>query len=139
MSNISEYCGCLPCLLMGFLDVHTTIEHVTDRGRRLMDQHMATLGLCTWHHFGYTRGRKSRANTTLDQGPALALGRIPFEEFFGDEVDVLIPVQNFLLAEFDLEPWPEHNINRKTARHTRKLWIELNAKQLPSTVRSPSR
>lgn len=139
MDTIAIYCGCLPCLLRGYLDRHTTIEHVTNRGRRLEDEHMATIGLCIWHHFGHTHGSGRRSKYRRDLGPALAHGRIPFEEHFGDEVKVLIPVQNFLLAEFDASPWPEHNVNRRAARRTRNEWIRLNANaRLPSTDRSLS-
>jgi len=137
MDTISVYCGCLPCLLMGHLDMHTTIEHVTERGRRLEDQHMATIGLCVWHHFGHTGNHGKISRYRKELGPALAHGRILFEDWFGDEVQVLIPLQNFLLAQFDLRPWPEHNVNRKAARRTRNEWIRLNANaRLPSRARS---
>jgi len=130
---IKIYCGCLACLLRGHLDRWTTIEHVTDAGRRVgveSDQHANTIGLCTWHHFGACIPGQQKPAMTKELGPALAHGRRPFEEAFGDEVKILIPVQNFLIAEFDAEPWPEHNINRKAARRTRRLWINLNAEPL---------
>ena len=141
METITVYCGCLPCLLMGHLDVLTTIEHVTSRGRRLENEHMATIGLCRWHHFGYTRRAHGKVwQHRRELGPALAHGRQPFEEHFGDEVQVLIPVQNFLLEQFDEAPWPEHNVSRRAARRTRNRWIELNRarEKSSSTVRSES-
>jgi len=128
---IKVYCGCLPCLLVGHLDRWTTIEHVTEGGRRIgveSDQHANTIGLCTWHHFGACDPGQQRVPMTRELGPALGNGRHPFEEYFGDEVKILIPVQNFLIAQFDESPWPEHNVDRRAARRTRKQWIELNAK-----------
>lgn len=124
--TIKVYCGCLPCLLMGYLDVPTTIEHVTDRGRRLKNQHFATIGLCTWHHFGWTKTRSSRAKLTKERGPSLALGRLPFEAHFGDEIEVLLPVQNALLSEFERAPWPEYAVPRRVVRRIRRQWMKLS-------------
>lgn len=121
---IKTHCGCLCCLLMGWLDVHATIEHITDRGRRI--GHHATLGLCGWHHFGYCHKGNSRQYMIGEFGPSLALGRIPFEEFFGDERKVLLPIQNSLLKRFAADPWPEYNLPGKVAIDTRNEWIELN-------------
>jgi len=129
---IKLYCGCLLCLLRGHLDVHATIQHVTDCGRRAgkgSDQHQNTYGACQWHHFGHLPNHGKRCEYRKELGPALAHGRQPFEEAFGGEVKILIPVQNFLIAQFDLEPWSEHNISRKAARRTQRKWISLNANQ----------
>lgn len=129
MDTIKQHCGCLPCLLMGFLDVHTSIEHVTSHGRRIgkgSEQHEWTIGLCVWHHFGWTRTRRTRDQTSAKRGPSLIWGRIPFEEHFGDEVHVLVPTQNFMLELFDESPWPEYAVPRKVARKVREQWIELN-------------
>lgn len=129
MEIIVEYCGCLPCLLTGHLDVHTSIEHVTERGRRVgkgAEQHEWTIGLCTWHHFGWTRTRETRQQVSGERGPSLIWGRILFEEHFGDEVHVLVPTQNFMLELFDTRPWPEYAVPRDVARKVRAKWIELN-------------
>jgi len=142
LQTIKIFCGCLPCLLRGHLDRWTTIEHVTERGRRVgvkSDEHINTIGLCMWHHFGPCDPGLPRAGMAAELGPALADGRYPFELAFGDEVKILIQVQNFLIAQFDLRPWPEHNVNHRAARRTRKLWIELNRAENSSfTVRSLS-
>ncbi|MHC4316816.1 MAG: hypothetical protein ACYSW3_30615, partial [Planctomycetota bacterium] len=48
LQTIKIFCGCLPCLLRGHLDRWTTIEHVTERGRRVgikSDEHINTIGL----------------------------------------------------------------------------------------------
>lgn len=141
LRKIKEYCGCLPCLLVGHLDRWTTIEHVTDSGRRVgveSAQHANTVGLCLWHHFGRCDSGCQREPMVQELGPSLAHGRKLFEDYFGDEVKILIPIQNFLLAEFDADPWPSHNVSRRAARRTRKQWIELNARPSPFTVRSQS-
>jgi len=142
LQTIKIYCGCLPCLLRGHLDRWTTIEHVTERGRRVgikSAEHINTIGLCMWHHFGICDPGLRRAGMAAELGPALAHGRYPFEQTFGDEVKILIPVQNFLVAEFDLRPWPAHNVNHRAARRTRTLWIQLNrATNSSFTVRSLS-
>jgi hypothetical protein len=141
LQAIKIYCGCLPCLLVGHLDRWTTIEHVTEAGRRVgvdHKQHTNTIGLCLWHHFGVCDHGQQKIPMASELGPALIHGRRPFEEYFGDEVKILVPVQNFLLAQFDASPWPEHNINHRAARRTRNQWIELNAGHLPRTARSMS-
>lgn len=142
LETIKIYCGCLPCLLRGHLDRWTTIEHVTENGRRVgikSDEHKNTIGLCMWHHFGVCDPGQQKAMMTAELGPALAHGRKPFEEYFGDEVKILIPTQNFLLSQFAIRPWPEHTVDRRAARRTREVWTELNhAERLPSIDRSES-
>lgn len=130
METISLYCGCLPCLLMGYPNVLTTIEHATERGRRVggKEQHQWTIGLCNWHHFGKTPFEftgQTAFGLARTLGAPLSWGRVPFEEDFGDEIEVLVPTQNFLLAEFDRQPWPEYALPRHVARETRKFWMRL--------------
>jgi len=129
METIATYCGCLPCLLTGHLDIHTSIEHVTNRGRRVgkgAEQHKWTLGLCTWHHFGHTQNHRDRQWMAGEYGPSLIWGRREFEEHFGDELQVLIPVQDFMLALFEDRPWPAYNVSRRAAREVRNEWIKRN-------------
>lgn len=138
MDRIHKYCGCLPCLICGVADVHTTIEHVTQHGRRIngSEQHQWTIGLCPYHHFGKplddwqnlpgSLGGALQATSGL-LGPSLAWGRKPFEEHFGDEVTVLVPTQNFMLAEFDRHPWGEYAVPRIVAREVRQVWMTLYA------------
>lgn len=138
MDTISRYCGCLPCLLMGYLDVHTSIEHVTEAGRRIADdeQHQHTIGLCAWHHFGHCREGRDRQQMSGFVGPPLTWGRKIFEEHFGDEVKILVPTQDFMLALFDENPWPEYAVPRHVARNVRNHWIDLNATPSRYTVQS---
>ena len=128
MEIITKHCGCLPCLLTGHLNVLTTIEHVTEAGRRVggEDQHQWTIGLCPWHHFGHNSRGWQRQQMQGEYGPPLAYGRKNFEEHFGDEVTVLVPTQDFLLALFAEKPWPEYDLPRDNARKLRIHWIELN-------------
>jgi len=129
MDTIKECCGCLPCLLMGYLDVHTSIEHVTESGRRVgkgADQHKWTIGLCVWHHFGHRHNHSTRQKMSGEFGPSLIWGRTTFEEHFGDEVTVLVPTQDFMLDLFADNPWAEYSVPRQVAREVRKHWIELN-------------
>lgn len=125
---IKTYCGCLPCLLRGFLDRPTTIEHATSRGRRVgkgSEQHESTIGLCTWHHFGV----KNRAYWNMAQvfGPSLAKGRRTFEDEFGDEVTILVPTQDFMLAIYAERPWGAYSTPREVAREVRAEWKRLLA------------
>lgn len=138
METIAKYCGCLPCLISGISDVLTTIEHVTEAGRRVggEEQHQHSIGLCVWHHFGQPLahwerlpghlGGANQASSGL-LGPSLAWGRKPFEDHFGDEVKVLVPTQDFMLARFDESPWPEYALPRHVARETRRFWMDLYA------------
>jgi len=127
---IKSHCGCLPCLLTGHLDRHTSIEHITDRGQRVgkdSAQHEATIGLCAFHHYGSCDPGVHRDIMEKNYGPSLAHGRKPFESFFGDELTVLLPIQDYLLEQFAENPWPEYNLPRNVARLTRHQWINLNA------------
>lgn len=128
MDTIAKFCGCLPCLLASWLDVHTSIEHVTNRGRRVgqEEQHQWTIGLCGWHHFGHVSEGWNRQRMSGEFGPTLAWGRHAFEEHFGDEVHVLVPTQDFMLELFDRQPWPEYNVPRHVAREVRNHWIDLH-------------
>lgn len=126
--HIKLYCGCLPCLLMGHLDRHTSIEHVTECGQRVgkdSAQHEATIGLCVYHHFGVCTKSVLKSEMVLEFGPSLAHGRKPFEEHFGDERLVLIPVQNFMLARLLTDPWPEFQVPRRIASDVRSYWTGL--------------
>lgn len=126
---IKMYCGCLPCLLIGHLDRHTTIEHTTNAGRRVgegSDQHQNTVGMCLWHHFSVCDPGLQKQRMIGEFGPSLAHGRKTFEQFFGDEIEVLLPVQDFLLARFADTPWPEYTMRRNVAQQTRDKWIDLN-------------
>lgn len=127
---IREYTGCLCCMLdrhdSAFEEIsQTTIEHVTDRGRRLADEHQATIGLCPWHHQAtpWTGLDPREMNRIL--GPSLANGRKPFEEHYGDEVDVLLRIQDELILAFADNPWQEYTVPRAVREMARELWKKL--------------
>jgi len=138
METIAKHCGCLPCLLLGHLDVLTTVEHVTDGGRRVgkEEQHQWTIGLCPFHHFGTCRPGWSRQQMSGEYGPPLPWGRHNFEDYFGDEVEILVRVQDFMLELFDRQPWPEYALPREVARKVRIFWIDINAAPSRYTVQS---
>lgn len=118
MEVIKYHIGCLPCLLRGRPDVHTSIEHTTDAGRRVgrNEQHQHTIGLCQWHHFGV-------CNPGAYVGPSLK-ERKRFEDVFGSE-ETLVLLTDWLVHEFDETPWPEHNIPSHVALDARQKWLEL--------------
>ena len=141
MHTIAYHCGCLPCLLRGYLDVHTTIEHATEHGRRMArdhTQHDWTIGLCVWHHFAHTKNHRSKNHMFTEFGAPIGW-RTMFEEDFGDEIHVLVPTQDFMLELFAAAPWPEFSVPRQVARDVRFRWIDLNTKQSTSAARSRSK
>lgn len=127
---IQEYVGCLCCAIekhpMGLEDIAlTTIEHVTDRGRRLPDEHQATIGLCPWHHQGHPWSGIDQDSMAVILGPSLANGRKPFEERYGDEVDVLLELQNEVILMFAQNPWPEYSMPNSIRQAIREKWLNL--------------
>ena len=116
--------GCLPCLLRGLAGIHATVEHITEHGRRAVDQHEHTIGLCGWHHFGHA-GHPERM--AAEWGASLAQGRKAFEADFGDEELVLLQVQNFAIELYVAKPWEAYNMPRKVARQIREYWKGINA------------
>ena len=112
MDTIARFCGCLPCLLEGLLDVHATIQHVCE-GYRL--GHRFTYGSCEWHHLG--RG--------VGIGPSMAITPHKFHVRYGSE-RALVKVQDFMLDLFADNPWEEYAVRRQVARDVRNHWTELN-------------
>lgn len=127
--TIKVYCGCLCNLLMGYPNRTCTIEHITVSGRRVgdgSDQHQHTIGLSAWNHLGHTDEGVARRIMDARYGPSLADGRRLFEEFFGDELLVLLPVQNYLLKLFAETPWGEYDLPRGIEKKTRRFWVTKN-------------
>ena len=127
---IQEYMGCVCCAIelhdAGMEDISlTTIEHVTDRGRRLEDEHQATIGLCPWHHLGVPWSGISGSDMVNILGPSLANGRKTFEESFGDEVHVLLALQDEIIIWFAEDPWPEYTMPAEIRQRIRARWREL--------------
>lgn len=122
---ITEYCGCLCCTMRHRLNAHATIEHVTENGRRLDDEHQGTIGLCEWHHFGNPWDGLTRDEMVRLLGPSLAHGRTPFEEAFGDEVEILLPLQDHAIALFAGMPWESYDMPEPVARRLQNEWKRL--------------
>lgn len=127
---ITEYVGCLCCAIerhpYALEDIAlTTIEHVTDRGRRLQDEHQATIGLCPWHHQGQPWRGLNQVDMAAILGPSLAGGRKPFEDRYGDEVDVLLELQNEVILMFAQDPWAEYSMPTSIRKAIRDKWLKL--------------
>ena len=125
---IKEYGGCVCCLLMGYTDIHASIEHVTERGRRKgsgSEQHSWTIGLDKWHHFGHCWSGQNRQKMIGMVGPSLAHGRKYFEEYFGEE-EILVKIQDLIVKRYDESPWEPYNIPAELVRESRDYWIRLN-------------
>lgn len=127
---IQYHVGCICCAIdmhqAGHEDISlTTIEHVTSHGRRLEDEHQATIGLCPWHHQAVPWNGLTKKEMELILGPSLAGGRKPFEERYGDEVDVLLALQDDIIIWFAQEPWPEYTMPASVRERIRAQWRNL--------------
>ena len=58
-------------------------------------------------------------------GPSLAQGRKLFEERYGDEVEVLLPLQDQVIIWFAEDPWPEYTIPAEVRQRIRAKWTEM--------------
>jgi hypothetical protein len=86
---LGQEIGCMCCRMLGQGFVPAEIHHITRGGRRL--GHDFTIPLCGWHHRGVGINRF---------GASIADGRKLFEEFWGNEFDLLDDA-NRLLAEYE--------------------------------------
>ena len=96
---------CLPCLL-NQRQRQATIQHVTEGGRRL--GHMYTYGSCPWHHQGMTENDLNNQQMTGMLGPSFAHSRKTFEDWYGDERDVLVKLQTWVLNNDYSQFWRLH-------------------------------
>jgi hypothetical protein len=129
MKILKENVPCIPCLLVNknrLPSIQHTISGMTRSG------HMSTYSSCEWHHFGHplqsweqlpgsTGGAKQATSGLL--GPSFALGRRPFEAFFGPE-ELLVSIASRLVASFLNRPWIDHNVPHDVARRAREYWKE---------------
>ena len=93
MAAIAEF-GCLPCMINNKVR-QATIQHVTEGGRRL--GHEYSYGSCPWHHQAVTEGSMTTQQMIGLLGPSFAHGRREFESEYGDERDVLVRLQNWVI------------------------------------------
>jgi hypothetical protein len=91
---------CLACKLRGVDSYAVEIHHLLSGGRRI--GHMATVGLCCWHHRGVPFEFMSHAECRDAFGPALSEGSKPFHREFGPDAE-LLAMQNELLDEIEAE------------------------------------
>ena len=95
---IKESAICVACLLRGiekpvwpgWIDIH----HLLSGGRRI--GHMATVGLCKWHHSGIPPFGWGDQEANDELGPSLANGSKPFRAAFGPDAE-LLEIQNAIL------------------------------------------
>lgn len=85
---------CVACHQRGVASWCPEVHHLLSGGRRI--GHMATVGLCAWHHraviFSHWTGAEMRAH----YGPSLNEGSKPFHQEFGSDA-VLLGYQDALL------------------------------------------
>jgi hypothetical protein len=91
--------GCMACIQrgidmagQGLVEVH----HLLSGGRRI--GHMATVGLCCWHHRASLFLGHDHKAMRDHYGPSLAEGSKPFHSEFGGDA-LLLDMQNQLLGE----------------------------------------
>lgn len=96
---LSAYC--LPCVLEGWPGNRGTIQHVTEGGRRLEDEHQATYPACEWHHLGerpvITRECVPMGRIEELFGPSFARNKRAYQKRYGTERQ-LIAVADQLVA-----------------------------------------
>lgn len=91
--------NCMACMQRG-LDLSDQglieVHHLLSGGRRI--GHMATVGLCIWHHRNQMFFGCTNAEMRDHYGPALSEGSKPFHDEFGTDAE-LLTIQNDLLGE----------------------------------------
>ena len=98
--KIKEMGICMACYQDGnkepqYVDIH----HFLSGNKRI--GHIATAGLCEWHHRGITPPRLTIANMTESNGPSLAYGSKPFRARYGTDKE-LLALQNEFLGVTDV-------------------------------------
>ncbi len=91
--------GCMACIQRG-IDIAgqglVEVHHLLSGGRRI--GHMATVGLCCWHHRACLYFAHNHADMRAEYGPSLAEGSRPFRDEFGTDTE-LLQMQNEILGE----------------------------------------
>lgn len=103
LAGVSQL-GCLPCMIAGWNDVPATVQHVTEGGVRLEDEHQMTYPGCPWHHLGELPDdfRGSMRLVTRKYGPSFKHNKREFAEAYGSERE-LVHVTDALLRVVDVE------------------------------------
>jgi hypothetical protein len=99
--KMKEMGQCVACYQRGFRGwQYIEIHHLLSGNKRI--GHMATVGLCTWHHRSVYESGHGHDKDSMTQflGPSLANGSKPFRAEFGTDAE-LLAIQNALLGETD--------------------------------------
>lgn len=94
MASVKEG-PCLACYLRGMASHGVEAHHLLSGNKRI--GHMATVGLCAWHHRAVPFWGMTHAECREEFGPSLAEGSKPFHAAFGSDAE-LLELQNRLLA-----------------------------------------
>lgn len=90
---------CIACLQRG-IDLSgqglVEVHHLLSGGRRI--GHMATIGLCCWHHRAQIFAFHDHQEMRDHYGPSLAEGSKPFHAEFGID-SILLEMQNGILGQ----------------------------------------
>lgn len=78
---------CVACHQRGLPSYCPEIHHLLSGGRRI--GHLATVGLCAWHHRAVIAFGCTGADMRSHFGPSLNEGSKPFHAEFGSDADLL--------------------------------------------------
>lgn len=123
---IKTCCGCLPCLLENRIDIHATIQHVTECRKRVGQ--WAVYGSCQWHHLGIEWPDRDFGWMLFRHGPSLAHNKKLFEATYGRE-RLLVELQAYMVGLYDLEPWQPFHVPVHVVRKVKSFWVKLIADQ----------
>lgn len=95
--------NCMACMQRG-IDVSrqglVQVHHLLSGSRRI--GHMATVGLCYWHHLGGPYWGMTHEEMRDHYGPSLAEGSRPFRAEFGSDAE-LLEMQDGILGVAEVE------------------------------------
>ncbi len=127
--------GCVPCMIDHWDGTPTTIQHVTEGGRRIEDQHQMTYGACAWHHLGVKPlgfvGTMHRVEKLY--GPSFARSKRAYLRHYGMERE-LIQVQDALIRAY-MKAHREARVmsSAELGKYARDLFAEIVMGKKPSS------
>jgi hypothetical protein len=86
-STIKDSAVCVCCHQLGLISSYVEIHHILSGSRRI--GHMATVGLCPWHHRAVPLDGHTKASMRSEYGFSLAEGSKPFRGQFGSDAELL--------------------------------------------------
>lgn len=84
---MKEAAVCICCHQLDLPSSYVEIHHLLSGNRRI--GHLATVGLCPWHHRGIALEGHTAQSMGIEYGPSLAHGSKPFRARFGSDADLL--------------------------------------------------